>query len=293
MILRTLTLVILSAAALSALLMSAGCKTKSQRAEPVRLKVMSYNIRIGAGGGDWPSDPQKLDLEPVIRVMAEHGPDIVGVQEVDQFRKRSALMDQPAILRDRLGMNVAYAEAYSVTTGTAHDEKYGVALLAKYPIQPHTRYPLFKPDYSRSHPNYPDYYSEQRVLLHAPVMIGKRQVHLFVTHLGLTKDQRQEQIRQIAEITSRFSGPKILIGDFNASPDEAAMKLLEADFQDSLTVVGTPHEERKSYPGGLKPTEAIDYIFVSPEFRVLSARVVRDASLASDHNPVIAELELP
>jgi endonuclease/exonuclease/phosphatase family metal-dependent hydrolase len=275
---------------LAGVILVTGCSTPGKQ-DGVRLDVMTYNIRIGAGGGAWPSDPSQLDLEPVARLMERHGPDIVGLQEVDQFRVRSALMDQPAMLRDRLKMNVAFAEAYTVKTEAARDEKYGVALLARQPILAHTRYPLFKPDYSQSNPNYPVWFSEQRVLLYAPVLIGGRQVHVFVTHLGLTVDQREKQIREIAEITARYSGPKILMGDFNAEPEEPAMKLLEKEFLDVLSVAGVSREERKSYPGGLNPTAAIDYIFVTPEFRVLGARVIRDATLASDHNPVVAELE--
>jgi endonuclease/exonuclease/phosphatase family metal-dependent hydrolase len=158
---------------------------------------------------------------------------------------------------------------------------------------PPERVPLYKPDYRQSHPQYPDYFSEQRVLLVAPVKVGNRQIHVLVTHLGLTVDQRERQVREIAEVAARIPGPKILLGDFNAEPDEPAMRDLQASFQDALTVVRATSEERKSYPGGLRPTGAIDYIFVSPEFRVLNARVIRDATLASDHNPVVAELKLP
>lgn len=271
--------------------LASGCACPG-KSRPVNLKVMTYNIRIGAGGGPWPGDPSQMNLEPPAGVIEAHCPDIAGLQEVDQHRQRSGLMNQPAMLADRLKMNVAFAEAYTVRTSSPHDEKYGVACLSRFPIGPHTRFPLFKPDYSKSHPEYPDYFSEQRVLLHVPVQVGKRQVHVFVTHLGLTPDQREQQVRQIAEITSRYTGPKLLMGDFNAQPDEPVMKLLQTSFGDVLTVTGATAEERKSYPGGLQPETAIDYIFVSPEFRVRSARVMRDATLASDHNPVIAELEL-
>lgn len=268
-----------------------GCQTPGTE-QPVRLKVMTYNIRIGVGGGEWHTDPRRITLEPVARLIAEHAPDIVGLQEVDQFRKRSAGMNQSAWLAERLKMNVAFVPAYTVPTGGPEDERYGVALLARQPVLPAERVALYKPDYRQSHPQYPDYFSEQRALLVAPVNIGKRQIHVLVTHLGLTADQRARQVREIAETAARIPGPKILLGDFNAEPDEPAMSTLLALFQDALTAVRTTPEDRKSYPGGLQPRNAIDYIFVSPEFRVLNARVIRDATLASDHNPVVAELEL-
>jgi endonuclease/exonuclease/phosphatase family metal-dependent hydrolase len=278
-------------ALLALVLIATGCHTPEAE-RPVKLKVMSYNIRIGAGGGAWSGDPSRINLEPVARVIAAHAPDIVGLQELDQFRKRSGGMDQPAWMADRLKMNVAFAPAFSVPSATGPDEHYGVGLLTWHRLLAHLRFPLFKPDYRQSHPEYPDYYSEQRVLLYTPVLLANRQVHVFVTHLGLTADQREQQLKQIAEITARYPGPKILLGDFNAEPDEPAMALLRQNFQDALEVAGTSQEERKSYPGGLQPARAIDYIFVSREFRVLNAHVIRDESLASDHNPVLAELEL-
>jgi endonuclease/exonuclease/phosphatase family metal-dependent hydrolase len=271
--------------------LSTGCSTPAPSG-PLQLKVMTYNIRIGAGGGEWGGDPAKINLEPVARLISAHGPDIVGLQEVDQFRKRSGGTDQAEWLRRRLGMIVAFAPAFTVRVPGAPDERYGNALLSWHPFIVTMGYTLFKPDYSQSHPQYPDYYSEQRGLLYAPVLLADRQVHVFVTHLGLTADQRERQVKQIAEITARYSGPKILMGDFNAQPDEPAMTLLSEQFQDALTVVGAPAEARRSFPAGAQPRNAIDYIFVSREFRVLSARVIRDESLASDHNPVIAELEL-
>jgi endonuclease/exonuclease/phosphatase family metal-dependent hydrolase len=253
---------------------------------------MTYNIRIGAGGGEWPRDPTKFNLEPVAKIIAAHAPDIVGLQEVDQFRQRSAGMNQPVWLSEHLKMNVAFAPAYSVATGAARDEHYGVALLARQPILPHERFLLFKPDYSQSHPQYPRYFSEQRVLLYVPVTLGNRQIHVFVTHLGLTKDQRQQQAKQIVETAASHPGPKILMGDFNAEPDEPWMAALSSLFRDALAVVKTSPEARKSFPAGTQPRGSIDYIFVSPDFRVLSACVIRDVTLASDHNPVLAELEL-
>jgi endonuclease/exonuclease/phosphatase family metal-dependent hydrolase len=83
------------------------------------------------------------------------------------------------------------------------------------------------------------------------------------------------------------------MGDFNAEPVEPALALLRKQFQDALELAGATPEMRKSFPCGRQPKVAIDYIFASKEFKVVSARVVRDTSLASDHNPVIVALELP
>lgn len=280
-------------AAWAAVALSAtGCRC-AQETAPLRLTVMSYNIRVGIGGGEWHNEPARINLEPIAQLIETHRPDLVGLQEVDQFRKRTGGMDQPAWLSTRLKMHVAFQPAFSVVGENGRLEHYGVALLSRHPMGSSTAFKLFRPDYRATHPGYPDYYGEQRVLLYAPVEVAGRTVHVFVTHLGLTADQRAKQIEQIAEITARYQGPKILVGDFNAEPDEPAMGLLSRHFQDALSAVGASADARRSFPAGLNPRKAIDYIFVSAEFRVRNARVIRDATLASDHNPVIAEIELP
>jgi endonuclease/exonuclease/phosphatase family metal-dependent hydrolase len=277
--------------ALFAVALLASCCLAQTAATGTRFKVMSYNIRIGVGGREWTTDPRKINQEPVARVIEEHAPDLVGLQEVDEARPRSGCTNQPAWLAGRLKMNVAFVPAYTVPRIGAPEEKYGVALLSRWQIDPAERIPLFKPDYSKRQPSYPDYYSEQRALMRGPVTIGGQQVQVFVTHLGLTAHQREKQFQQIVDEAAKHPGPRILMGDFNAQPSEPAMALLRSCFRDALA--GIPAEARYSFPAGTVAKGAIDHIYVSPEFRVLSARVVRDVTLASDHNPVLVELELP
>lgn len=271
-------------------------KTTKQRDasnEPLRLKLMTYNIRIGAGGGTANVKPTNLSLTPIAKVISPHDLDLVGLEEVDCFRKRSGGMNQPKWFSDRLSMKAAFAPAVSIPTREGLNEDYGVALLSPHWIHSFERFPLFKPDYRKSHPNYPDHYSEPRVLLHALVSIRSRSVHVFVTHLGLTADQREKQVRQIVEIMARFEGPKILLGDFNAEPTSPEMAPLFREYRDTLSEAGVKNNERKSFPAGENSKSAVDYIFVSSDFHVRNAKVVRDSSLASNHNPVIAEVELP
>ena len=261
-------------------------------AKTIRLKLMTYNIRVGKGGGEWNNDPKRVDLEPVAKLVEQQGPDFVGLQEMDRFRKRTALADQPQWLKERLQLPCTFQAAYVAASDTKTNEEYGIALLSRWNVAPSERIPLFKPDYSKTHPEYPDYYSEQRALLHTIAQVDGRPIHVFVTHLGLTADQREKQIAQIIETAKRYNGPKILFGDFNAEPNEPAMEKLSNYFQDALAVMKTPLEQRKSYPAGEKSTEAIDYIFLSQEFHVLNASVLHDKTLASDHNPVVAEVQL-
>ncbi|MFT7669694.1 MAG: endonuclease/exonuclease/phosphatase family metal-dependent hydrolase [Planctomycetota bacterium] len=92
--------------------------------------------------------------------------------------------------------------------------------------------------------------------------------------------------------------PTIITGDFNAGEDSAALKSLKGDTMlDSYrvlypgdTLVGTFNGFQGSSDGS-----KIDYILVSPHWRVLSASIDRrvfEGRTPSDHYPVRAELKL-
>lgn len=53
-----------------------------------------------------------------------------------------------------------------------------------------------------------------------------------------------------------------------------------------------PRTAANLYPSGEESRIAIDHILVSPDIRVINAEVIVDRGGVSDHNPVIAELEL-
>lgn len=75
----------------------------------------------------------------------------------------------------------------------------------------------------------------------------------------------------------------------NLNPEigDAEMGPLAAGYRDALE--GAP--DRRSHPSGVRPEKGIDHIFVSPTIRVRRAAVIMDAGKASDHNPVVVEVE--
>ena len=187
----------------------------------IRLKVMTYNIKVGAGGDKTKTRP--ADLEPVAKVIEAEKPDLVGLQEVDRLRKRSGGVDQPAWLAKRLGMQVVYEVAIRWDPNPPGRDEYGIAVLSRFPIRSSERHPLFKPGLRAGQP---PGLAEQRILQSATVVAEGIPIRFLNTHLGLTADQRREQVRQIAEAAAGGTGPLILTGDFNARPEEPAMKPL-------------------------------------------------------------------
>ncbi len=92
------------------------------------------------------------------------------------------------------------------------------------------------------------------------------------------------------------AGPVIVLGDFNAEPDNPAVARLGGAASSPLTSAlaavagGTFHGFTGEAAGG-----PIDYVFCSPEWQVLSARVLHGdhaRPFPSDHFPISAVLQL-
>jgi len=84
-------------------------------------------------------------------------------------------------------------------------------------------------------------------------------------------------------------GPLIVVADMNDEPSGDAYKMMLGKFGDSW-IASRAAGDGFSYPAD-KPIKRIDYVFYRADaFKVKSARVVE--TLASDHVPVVAELQL-
>jgi endonuclease/exonuclease/phosphatase family metal-dependent hydrolase len=98
-------------------------------------------------------------------------------------------------------------------------------------------------------------------------------------------------------------GPLIVVGDFNEEPKGNAYRLIKTHFIDTWTqlLYGSwldgsevrsqqPHQSL-TYPAD-KPAKRIDYIFTRESDRIKTKRAWIVETLASDHLPVVADLEI-
>ena len=129
---------------------------------------------------------------------------------------------------------------------------------------------------------------------------------LFVnTHLDhISPEARENGIVLILERLKPYFRryPVILTGDFNSFPgDKPALltgeKLCDARLRAELAAgpAGTYHGYEPD-PVRRKYSKPIDYLWVTPEIRVRSFRVIddfQDGLASSDHFPLAAELEIP
>ena len=231
------------------------------------LRVMTYNIHVGVGMD------KKLNLERIAEVINRERPDLVGLQEVDRGVKRTEGKDQIAELAKLTRMDFSFAHNLDYQGG-----QYGVAILSRFLIQhaDHQKYENRRE-------------TERRGMLRVEVEVEGKKLNFVTTHLDYQyEDGRLFETEQLLRLVDGVKGPLIIAGDFNDEPKGNAYKLMRSKFDDAWAGNKT---EGFTYPAD-KPTKRIDYIFYRASDRVRVKRVWIVNTLASDHLPLMAELEI-
>ena len=230
-------------------------------------RVMTYNIHSAF------SSSGRLDPESIALAIEGSGADFVSLQEVS----RGWLIDGSTDLVDWLGRRLGMAAFF---VGTA-DPIWGNALLSRNGFLETGSAPL--PLAGTLLP---------RGYLWARVDVGGEDPWLFVgTHLHHVPEEPGPRLAQLPVILSFLHGqPRVLLmGDLNAEPGWPEMALpREAGLVDSWEEAG--QGPGLTWPAD-DPFQRIDWIWHTPDLRVLSIKVVDTA--ASDHRPVVADLSLP
>jgi endonuclease/exonuclease/phosphatase family metal-dependent hydrolase len=232
------------------------------------IRVMTYNIHVGVGMD------KKLDLPRIADVINQQHAELVGLQEVDRGVQRTQRIDEIAELAKLTKMDYAFAFNLPYQGG-----QYGVAILSKFPIMA-TDHRLYKNTRE----------AERRGFIRAEVRIGGRLVDFVTTHLDYQyEDGRVFEAEQLLAALKDVKGPLILVGDFNDSPTGGAYQLMRNQFADAWSD-SRARDSGYSYPAD-KPAKRIDYIlFGRDSIRTKRAWIVE--TLASDHVPVVADLEI-
>lgn len=109
---------------------------------------------------------------------------------------------------------------------------------------------------------------------------------VLATHLGLKSSERRAQITHLSSLVRLRHSAQLLLGDFNVWSCALVFRPLQA--------LGFDHEAVRSFPTWPVPLVALDRILVRPPANLI--RCWRHdsalARVASDHFPLIAELEL-
>jgi endonuclease/exonuclease/phosphatase family metal-dependent hydrolase len=233
------------------------------------LRVMTYNIHVGIGMD------KKLDLQRIADVIKKEDPDLVGLQEVDRGVQRTQRIDEIAELAKLTRMDYAFAFNLPYQGG-----QYGVAILSRLPIRA-TEHRHFK--------NLRE--AERRGFIRAEVSFHGRKLHFVTTHLDYQYDDgRLFETQQLIDALKDIKESLIVVGDFNDVPAGKSYPLMLKGFEDAWAK-GRSQDQGFSYPAD-KPVKRIDYVFTRRSDSVRTKRVWVVNTLASDHVPVVADLEL-
>lgn len=248
---------------------------RGARAEGRRLRLMTYNVH-GCVGMDG-----KMSPERIARVIADHAPDVVALQELDVGRSRSGWIDQAQSIARHLEMEFHFHPALRV-----EEELYGDAVLSTLPMR------LIRADRLPEPGGLGQL--EPRGALWVAVEIEGMEVHIINTHLGLLPGERRVQAEALlgADWVGGMTraSPKILCGDFNALPSSPVYRRLVAHLNDVQTML-EEQRPRKTFFGRY-PTARIDHVFVGTGIEVLAVEVPshHTARVASDHLPLVVDL---
>ena len=226
------------------------------------LKILSWNIWITG------------NFDQITDLLAKADAAIIGLQEVEA--------DAPE--RDVIGFltKLGYEHVFAPVPKTGkRDVNDGPALFSRIGLKNPEIHTLSK--------------EGSRCAASADIDVGGKTLRVFSTHLLHTHQKYPEvQIEQTENLIQLLPKEKtILMGDFNATPDSPVILRMRSVLNDT-DPAGTP--TWSMYPEGCdvcNPQSVgirLDYLFTTPDLKVLSSRV--EHSKASDHLPISAEIEV-
>lgn len=230
------------------------------------IRAATYNIHKCRGMDGRVSPPR------IVQVLREIDAEVVALQEV--------LAGQAQFIAEELEMRHVIGE-----TRKHQGDVYGNVVLSRHPVESICHYDL---SFGRR---------EERGCLRADVHLTPgTTLHVFSVHLGTAFFERRHQGRKlVAEVLHKangFTGPRLVMGDFNEWTRGLASRLL-AEHLESIDIK-THLARTRTYPGVL-PFWHLDHMYYEQplELAGLTLHKTRGALLASDHLPLIATFRLP
>lgn len=245
-----------------------GCKPA--KVTPIIFRVMTFNIHHGEGVDG------KVDLDRIANVILDANADAVALQEVDRNTRRTGGVDMIKELGKRTNMHFAFGSNLDFQGG-----EYGTAILSKHPIQSFENHALKQ---VRD--------GEPRGVLQAVLDVGQGQLLFVNTHLDHTKDQAERLFSQsqFDDLFAKYKDlPAIFCGDFNDTPDSELYKRMSEKWVDSWSLAGKGNGFTMT---SSMPSRRIDYVWVSDKKNFTMRWVDVPMTKASDHLPLIAEMEI-
>ena len=253
---------------------------------PVAVRLVSFNVHHGVGPDG------RHDLPRLAGLLAGLDADVVCLQEVDRhYGPRSEGVDQALLLARALDAQLAFAPSIDEPGPTGADDdrrQYGNALL--------TRLPMLRSDVHRLPGG-----GEPRTALATLVQLAGATLEVTTTHLSSrSAADRAAQAAAVAGLHAAGTGPRVVVGDLNADAGAPELAVLRERFSDAWHLAQARSDQGRRFSlrrgQGLthpvrRPRVRIDQVWVSAGITVRGA-TVGDGSAASDHHPLVVDLEV-
>jgi endonuclease/exonuclease/phosphatase family metal-dependent hydrolase len=229
------------------------------------VRLLSYNVRS-----------LRDDPAAVARVVRAIAPDVLCLQEVPRF---GLWRVQRRRLANACGMRMA-----------AGRRACGLAVLTAPHVERAAR---------EFHLLTPDRGLHRRALALAVLEMEGTRLIAASTHLDLENEPRRrhadEILTHLANARTRYNAPVILAGDINEEPGGDSWARLTDDLKDAYETA--PDGEGPTF-SSRNPTRRIDGVFTDSTIRIAACgvpaeeNIARDYPVATDHRPLVADLEL-
>jgi endonuclease/exonuclease/phosphatase family metal-dependent hydrolase len=225
------------------------------------LRVVTWNVHACVGGDG------RFDPDRVVSIVRNLSADIVALQEVESRWHMTRGLDVFAFLREHIGGHAA--EARTITTA---DGDYGHMVLSRWPLRDPRVHDISVAG------------REPRGIVDVGTLSPSGLVRFVAAHFGLDRGERRLQTAALRAIVDQGpDGAAIVAGDFNELRRRSAThRALSPTFESAATVATFPSR---------RPLLALDRVWCRPPLRVRHSRVLPSARTASDHLPLITDLE--
>ncbi|HEY0458817.1 MAG TPA: endonuclease/exonuclease/phosphatase family protein [Pyrinomonadaceae bacterium] len=237
-----------------------------------KIRIATYNIHKCVG------IDRRFSPERIAEVLQEIDADVIALQEVLCHKNADRRTHQAEFIADELNMDFFLGENRRIQGGS-----YGNAVLTRLPVRHSQNFDISINKY------------EPRGCLLTEIELGQHDsLQFFNVHLGTSFFERRRQVHRLLHAHvlehARFTGKRIVAGDFNEWTHGLTTKLFKTKFQavDAKAHLGVT----RTFPGIL-PIFHLDHIYFDKNFRLANAFLhkSRTARFASDHLPIVAEFE--
>jgi endonuclease/exonuclease/phosphatase family metal-dependent hydrolase len=271
----------------------------------LKLNVMSFNIRTGSaddGQNSW-----NFRREMVYDILRNHNPSIVGLQEalrfqIDETRQAVPEYGEIGVGRDDGRTGGEYcAILYQKELFDLNES--GTFWFSNTPEVP-----------GSSHWGN----ANVRICTWARFMPKKSKKAFYVFNLHLDHISQPSREKSVLLLARRIGERKykerfVVMGDFNSGEDNPAIRYMKGDTSlgdgstgpqensspmiDTFRVIHPDAAEVGTFNRfkGIRTGDKIDYIFITPDVRVLDAQIIydnTDGRYPSDHFPITAKIEI-